>query len=46
MPEPLLRLQGLRKKFGSLVVTDDVTLDVMPAKCTPLSGRTAPARPP
>jgi branched-chain amino acid transport system ATP-binding protein len=29
MPEPLLRLQGLCKNFGSLVVTDDVTLDVM-----------------
>ena len=28
MPEPLLRLQGLSKNFGSLVVTDDVTLDV------------------
>jgi branched-chain amino acid transport system ATP-binding protein len=30
MPEPLLRLEGLRKNFGSLVVTDDVTLDIMP----------------
>jgi branched-chain amino acid transport system ATP-binding protein len=29
MPEPLLQLQRLRKSFGSLVVTDDVTLDVM-----------------
>jgi branched-chain amino acid transport system ATP-binding protein len=28
MAEPLLRLQGLCKNFGSLVVTDDVTLDV------------------
>ena len=28
MAEPLLRLQGLSKNFGSLVVTDDVTLDV------------------
>jgi branched-chain amino acid transport system ATP-binding protein len=27
--EPILRLDGLRKKFGALVVTDDVTLDVM-----------------
>jgi branched-chain amino acid transport system ATP-binding protein len=27
--EPVLRLQGLRKNFGSLAVTDDVTLDVM-----------------
>ena len=28
MAEPLLRLQGLCKNFGSLVVTDDVTLDI------------------
>jgi branched-chain amino acid transport system ATP-binding protein len=28
MAEPILRLQGLSKNFGSLVVTDDVTLDV------------------
>jgi branched-chain amino acid transport system ATP-binding protein len=27
MTEPLLRLQALSKKFGSLVVTDNVTLD-------------------
>src|ERR1700756_2499949 len=27
--EPVLRLQRLRKNFGSLAVTDDVTLDVM-----------------
>jgi branched-chain amino acid transport system ATP-binding protein len=30
--EPVLRLQHLRKSFGGLVVTDDVTLDVMPAE--------------
>jgi branched-chain amino acid transport system ATP-binding protein len=28
MTELLLRLQGLRKRFGSLIVTDEVTLDV------------------
>jgi branched-chain amino acid transport system ATP-binding protein len=28
MPEALLRLEGLRKSFGSLVVTDDLTLDI------------------
>jgi len=28
MPEPLLRLEALRKSFGSLVVTDNFTLDV------------------
>ncbi len=29
MPDPVLRLEGLRKNFGSLAVTDEVTLDVM-----------------
>jgi branched-chain amino acid transport system ATP-binding protein len=38
MPEPLLRLEGLRKNFGSLVVTDDVTLDVMPGEMHALIG--------
>jgi len=32
MSEPVLRLQGLRKSFGGLVVTDDVTLDVQPGE--------------
>jgi branched-chain amino acid transport system ATP-binding protein len=32
MPEPVLRLEHLQKSFGSLVVTDDVTLDVMPGE--------------
>ena len=30
MAEPILRLENLRKTFGALVVTDDLTLDVMP----------------
>ena len=30
MPEPVLRLEKLRKSFGALLVTDDLTLDVMP----------------
>ncbi len=29
MADPVLRLESLRKSFGSLVVTDDVTLDVV-----------------
>jgi branched-chain amino acid transport system ATP-binding protein len=32
MPETVLRLEGLRKSFGSLVVTDDVTLDILPGE--------------
>ncbi len=38
MPEPVLRLQGLRKSFGSLVVTDDVTLDVSPGEMLAVIG--------
>jgi branched-chain amino acid transport system ATP-binding protein len=30
--EPILRLDRLQKRFGALVVTDDVTLDVMPGE--------------
>ena len=32
MAEPVLRLEKLRKNFGGLRVTDDVTLDVMPGE--------------
>ena len=32
MAEPLLRLDRLAKSYGALVVTDDVTLDVMPGE--------------
>ncbi len=38
MPEPLLRLESLCKNFGSLVVTDDVTLDVMPGEMHAIIG--------
>jgi branched-chain amino acid transport system ATP-binding protein len=30
--EPLLRVDKLRKSFGGLVVTDDLTLDIMPGE--------------
>jgi len=30
--EPVLSLQKLRKSFGALVVTDDVTFDLMPCE--------------
>ena len=32
MTEPVLRLQGLQKRFASLVVTEDVTLDILPGE--------------
>jgi branched-chain amino acid transport system ATP-binding protein len=32
MAEPLLRLARLRKSFGGLVVTDDLSLDIMPGE--------------
>lgn len=38
MPEPLLRLERLRKSFGSLVVTDDVTLDIIPGEMHAIIG--------
>jgi len=38
MAEPVLRLQGLYKSFGSLVVTDNVTLDVMPGEMHAIIG--------
>ncbi len=38
MPEPVLRLERLRKNFGSVVVTDDVTLDVMPGELHAIIG--------
>ena len=38
MPEPLLRLEGLHKSFGSLVVTDDLTLDIVPGEMHAIIG--------
>jgi len=38
MDEPLLRLQGLCKNFGSLVVTDEVTLDIKAGEMHALIG--------
>ena len=38
MTEPVLRLEGLRKNFGSLVVTDDVTLDILPGEMHAIIG--------
>jgi branched-chain amino acid transport system ATP-binding protein len=38
MAEPLLRLEGVCKNFGSLIVTDDVTLDVMPGEMHAIIG--------
>jgi branched-chain amino acid transport system ATP-binding protein len=36
--EPVLRLEKLRKRFGGLVVTDDVTIDVMPGELHAIIG--------
>ncbi|HEX8167695.1 MAG TPA: ABC transporter ATP-binding protein [Beijerinckiaceae bacterium] len=38
MAEPLLRLDRLAKSYGALVVTDDVTLDVMPGELHAIIG--------
>ncbi len=32
MPDPLLELRGLRKRFGGLTVTDNVSLGVLPSE--------------
>jgi branched-chain amino acid transport system ATP-binding protein len=38
MGEPVLRIEGLCKSFGSLLVNDDVTLDVMPGEMLAVIG--------
>jgi branched-chain amino acid transport system ATP-binding protein len=38
MTEPVLRLEGLRKSFGSLIVTDDITLDIVPGEMHAIIG--------
>jgi len=38
MSDPILRLEGLKKAFGALVVTDDVTLEVGPAEIHAIIG--------
>ncbi len=38
MAEPVLRLEGLSKRFGGLVVTDDLTLDIMPGELHAIIG--------
>jgi branched-chain amino acid transport system ATP-binding protein len=38
MAEPLLRLDRLRKRFGQLVVTDEVTLEILPREMHALIG--------
>src|SRR5438874_11694095 len=36
--EPVLRLEKLSKRFGGLLVTDDVTLDIMPGELHAIIG--------
>ena len=38
MAEPVLRLEKLGKRFGGLVATDDVTIDVMPGELHAIIG--------
>ena len=38
MADPVLRLEGLKKAFGGLVVTDDVTLEVRPGELHAIIG--------
>ena len=38
MPEPLLRIVGLTKKYGDSVVVDDLSLEIMPGECLGVIG--------
>ena len=38
MPEPILELQSLSKRFGAVVASDEVTLDLVPGEIHALIG--------
>ena len=38
MPEPLLRIAGLTKRYGDAVVIDDLSLEIMPGECLGVIG--------
>ena len=38
MPEPLLRIARLTKKYGDAVVVDDLSLEIMPGECLGVIG--------
>jgi lipooligosaccharide transport system ATP-binding protein len=38
MPEPLLRVSHLRKKYGDAVVVDDLSLEIAPGECLGVIG--------
>ena len=38
MPEPLLRIAGLTKKYGDSVVVNDLSLEIMPGECLGVIG--------
>ena len=38
MAEPLLRIEGLRKQFGGIVASDDITLEVVPGELHAIIG--------
>ena len=38
MPEPILEIQGLSKRFGAVVASDEVTLDLVPGEIHALIG--------
>ena len=38
MPEPILKLEGLSKRFGAVVASDEVTLDLVPGEIHALIG--------
>ena len=38
MPEPLLRISHLTKRFGDATVVDDLSLEIMPGECLGVIG--------
>jgi len=38
VPEPLLRIAGLTKRYGDAVVIDDLSLEIMPGECLGVIG--------
>ena len=38
MSEPLLRIEALKKNYGALAVTDDVSLEIVPGELHAIIG--------
>ena len=43
---PIVRLEGVTKRYSGIAVLEDADFDLYPARFTPSSARTAQASPP